>query len=220
MAERKWLTFGRIAYCYLEDGLVHKTYKPLEELGDLLPEDPTARAQIENVRTRGLAHEWTPAHRKFMFGMEVSKLAALTGDDGFPQLISADFRTLGLVMTYAGPDILEYDGPIPTYREMLPTLKSMYKRLRRSRVPYRDVHPANICWDGEKLRLVDFSWGGWEKVPEEKFLGRWKWSLKAENRDRQRRERKERIQSMIETGEDIVRALKYEGEDGEDDHKG
>lgn len=205
MDERKWLTFGRIAYCYLEKGVVHKIYRPFEGVKDLLPDDPQVRAQIESIRINGLSQGWTPAHRKLMFGREVSKLAAVLGNDDFPQLLSARTSTLEMRMTYAGPDILEYDGPVPSFDEMLPRIKSMYQCLKEAHVPFQDVHPANICWDGKKLRLIDFSWGECKDEPEtkrlENWLSAWRWALRTESRESQRRERAEWVRTVLAQAE-------------------
>lgn len=210
---REWLTYGRMAYCYLEDGLVHKVYRPLEEIQDLLPANVEERAVVEAVRLRGEAVNWTTEQRTYLFGMEVGRLAALLKYDNFPDLVSVDVRNLELVMTYAGPDILTYTGDLPSYTDNKTAISEMFAQLQRARIPYRDVKPGNICWDGQKLRLVDFSWGGWNGLTEAEFHKYWKWSLQPENRKSHREERLERLRAMRQTGKDILRAITFAGLD-------
>lgn len=97
-----------------------------------------------------------PDNEAHDFEMEIMCLQILAKTDICPQLIDYDIKTKTLSMSVVGKCLFECKKIRLSSKKVDKQLKNIYNVLCENRIFHRDLRPNNICFDGKKLRVIDF----------------------------------------------------------------
>lgn len=103
----------------------------------------------------------------YNFSRELKCLQLLSKYDVAAGLISYDLNEKIIVMKYCGypiDTVNHLDIPI---EELDKQLEDIYQGLIKCMIHHKDLIPGHVCYDGKKLRVIDF---GWSSIYEDREL--------------------------------------------------